>query len=1007
MFAQSPEFTSTHAQEIAQFRAEQITSGTSPTPTDTIYSAADINAWYQSIQFRDGPAATVASYVDLLNSYAITAQQVQQSIESDAFCANYVSPIVRLYQAAFNRIPDNDGEDRWVDLAASGESIQNIANGFANSPEFLALHGVNASAPMNAALLTSFYQNILGRAPDTAGFSYWLNSGQNVGQVLNQFAQSSEFKLITAESVPNFLAAQLNHSVPPYAVSLDYFATTHQDTTAPTASVFSATIAPSGGAVVQSSEAGGAYLVKDTVNVTNVASILGAGDQNFNAVAIAAANKNTTLSATGLAEGVYKVYTVDASGNLSAAATNLVTVDTTAPTLTASTPSDNATGVAVGANIVLAFSVAVKAGTGSIQIFNTDTGALVETIAANSSRAQFHGSAVTITPTANLDQGTSYYVKVDNAAITDIAGNAYAGISNPTALNFRTANAPSTPAPAPDTTPPTMVSAAVSSDGLSVVITYSESLTGPAEATDYGFSVSGNYLGSLSGAAIGSGQNANQVTLTMSTPIPQGATVSDLMYFPSAGVQDSTKDLALNPAVYGHLNTLTNNSTFILDITAPTISAFSVASDTTLSVTSSESGTAQLYDGATAIGSVTTLLAAATPYTIGVVQQISVKTAALKVFDAALNVATDSTDVILGTSANDALFGTADADFIFGFDGGDILEGAGGADKLVGGNGGDQFLFGSTLGSSSESNSSGYDSIIDFTVNDYIAAIWNAVNHFDASSSSYVITNQSTDENLLILSLRGNSSGSDADALVIGIGNYNRVSAASQVSYNISGTSGADSLTGGDIWDYLTGGAGIDQLHGGNGTDALSIAATTDDAVGELYDGGNGTDDYLYISGTTVVDLRDDTVTNIEILNMSGSSSAQNLTLLASQLAGFTLSVSADSSDSMTVYNMTGGAMSASGGGDTFIWGDTDNGMNRISGFNRYVDKLRFDFVLNQGSDGAAVTTVDGTNDLSASSLLYTGFGVSSFAQAGKAAYALDLGIGSFDATASGILSPC
>ena len=219
----------------------------------------------------------------------------------------------------------------------------------------------------------------------------------------------------------------------------------------------------------------------------------------------------------------------------------------------------------------------------------------------------------------------------------------------------------------------------------------------------------------------------------------------------------------------------------------------------------------------------------------------------------------------------------------------------------------------------------------------------------------------------------------------------------------IFGSDDNDTISGGVGNDNINGGAGIDRLYGGDGTDALIIAATSDDAVGELYDGGNGTDDYLYISGTAVVDLRDDTVTNVETLNMSGSSSAQTLTLLASQLSGFTLNVSADSSDSITVYNMTGGAMSASGGTDTFVWGNSDYGMNRISGFNRYTDKLRFDFVLNQGSDGAAVTTVDGTNDLSANSLLYVGFGVWSFAQASKAAYVMYLSIGDFDAaTASG-----
>ena len=102
------------------------------------------------------------------------------------------------------------------------------------------------------------------------------------------------------------------------------------DTTAPTASVTAATITPSGNAVVRSTETGTAYLVNTTVTVSNLASITGAADNKWNSVAISLANTDTNLPATGLADGTYKVYAVDASGNLSSASSNSVTVATTA-----------------------------------------------------------------------------------------------------------------------------------------------------------------------------------------------------------------------------------------------------------------------------------------------------------------------------------------------------------------------------------------------------------------------------------------------------------------------------------------------------------------------------------------------------------------------------------------------------------------------------------------------------------------------------------------------------
>ena len=101
------------------------------------------------------------------------------------------------------------------------------------------------------------------------------------------------------------------------------------DNTAPTANVTTATITTSGSAVVQSTETGTAYLVNTTVTVSNLASITVAADNKWNSVAISSVATNTYLTATGLVDGTYKVYAVDAAGNLSSASSNSVTVATT------------------------------------------------------------------------------------------------------------------------------------------------------------------------------------------------------------------------------------------------------------------------------------------------------------------------------------------------------------------------------------------------------------------------------------------------------------------------------------------------------------------------------------------------------------------------------------------------------------------------------------------------------------------------------------------------------
>ncbi|CDH45954.1 putative Hemolysin-type calcium-binding region [Candidatus Contendobacter odensis Run_B_J11] len=130
----------------------------------------------------------------------------------------------------------------------------------------------------------------------------------------------------------------------------------------------------------------------------------------------------------------------DAAGNSVAAITNKsVVVDTIAPTLVSSAPADNATDIAVGVNIVLTMSETVKAGTGNIQIVNSSNSSDTRVISVtDTTQVSFSGSAVTINPTADLQTGASYYVSIAPGVITDLVGNAFAGITTNTDLNFGT-----------------------------------------------------------------------------------------------------------------------------------------------------------------------------------------------------------------------------------------------------------------------------------------------------------------------------------------------------------------------------------------------------------------------------------------------------------------------------------------------------------------------------------------------------------------------------------------
>ncbi len=113
--------------------------------------------------------------------------------------------------------------------------------------------------------------------------------------------------------------------------------------------------------------------------------------------------------------------------------------DNDAPTLSSSSPSDDATEVATNSNIVLTFSEAVDAESGNITIKKTSDDSTIETIDVTGAKVSGSGStAITINPSTDLTADIDYYILIDASAFDDAAGNSYAGISSKTALNFST-----------------------------------------------------------------------------------------------------------------------------------------------------------------------------------------------------------------------------------------------------------------------------------------------------------------------------------------------------------------------------------------------------------------------------------------------------------------------------------------------------------------------------------------------------------------------------------------
>lgn len=97
----------------------------------------------------------------------------------------------RLYRSALGRYPDKGGLIYQANAIATSSHLAVAAN-FMASPEFQGRYGPSTT---NSEFVNLLYANVLGRAPDAAGFTYHvanLDAGQDRAQLLINFSESPE-----------------------------------------------------------------------------------------------------------------------------------------------------------------------------------------------------------------------------------------------------------------------------------------------------------------------------------------------------------------------------------------------------------------------------------------------------------------------------------------------------------------------------------------------------------------------------------------------------------------------------------------------------------------------------------------------------------------------------------------------------------------------------------------------------------------------------------------------
>ena len=113
---------------------------------------------------------------------------------SDAVFSAPVDPLLRLYDAAFDRYADGKGLGYWLEIKET-TGLGDIANSFIASAEFNSQNG-NLE---DDAFIELMYSNVLERTSDSAGKEFWLDqldNGAERGAVMVGFTESDESMML-------------------------------------------------------------------------------------------------------------------------------------------------------------------------------------------------------------------------------------------------------------------------------------------------------------------------------------------------------------------------------------------------------------------------------------------------------------------------------------------------------------------------------------------------------------------------------------------------------------------------------------------------------------------------------------------------------------------------------------------------------------------------------------------------------------------------------------------
>lgn len=146
------------------------TSGTIPS-TQQLVSSPTLMALSGSSTFATSIVQQTASQVAAAGSDMPTLSGNQLQME-------------KMYLAAFNRAPEKGGLDYWTSKLDAGHTLKDVGDTIFSLDIVKAIY---PEAATNTSFVTSIYNNVFGKTPDSSGLAYWqakMDNGEHRGELV-------------------------------------------------------------------------------------------------------------------------------------------------------------------------------------------------------------------------------------------------------------------------------------------------------------------------------------------------------------------------------------------------------------------------------------------------------------------------------------------------------------------------------------------------------------------------------------------------------------------------------------------------------------------------------------------------------------------------------------------------------------------------------------------------------------------------------------------------------